>query len=159
MQDTLVTFVISFAAVALVAGAGTYLTDIGPWYFGLNKPSWKPPDAWFGVIWTTIFGLLAIGLALAWLRADADLRVWIIAAFLANGLLNVGWNLLFFTMRRPDLAMIELVAFWLSIAALIIVCWLASRTAGLLLVPYIVWVTAAGVLNWDILRLNPSFSG
>ena len=92
------------------------------------------------------------------MQATDDQRWMIIAAFAINGVLNIVWNLLFFTMRRPDLAMIELFVFWLSIVALIAVLWHISRLAGVLCVPYLIWVTAAGLLNRDIIRLNPSFS-
>jgi tryptophan-rich sensory protein len=72
-------------------------------------------------------------------------------------LLNVAWSFLFFTLRRPDWAMFEVVLLWLSIAALIRQVLPASRRAATLLVPYLVWVAIAALLNWEVVRLNGPF--
>ncbi len=77
--------------------------------------------------------------------------------FVANGLLNMGWSLLFFTLRRPDRALVEVVALWLSILALIVVLAPASPLAAWLVVPYLLWVSFASVLNVAIVRLNRPF--
>ncbi len=74
-----------------------------------------------------------------------------------NGLLNIGWSFLFFRLHRPDWALVEGVALWLSIAALILVCRRASRAAALLLIPYLAWVAFALVLNLAVIRLNGPF--
>ena len=84
---------------------------------------------------------------------------WVISLFALNAFLNITWSLLFFRLQRPDWAMIELGFLWLSIILLIIYCGRFSRTAAAFLVPYLVWVTVAGVLNWDIVRLNAPFGG
>ena len=77
--------------------------------------------------------------------------------FAVNALLNVLWSELFFTVKRPDWALAEVVPFWLSILALILVLWPVSRDAGWLLMPYLVWVLFAGCLNLAIVRLNAPF--
>ena len=81
----------------------------------------------------------------------------LIGLFALNGFLNILWSLLFFRMQRPDWAFAELLLLWLSVGALVIFCGRQSRFAGLLLVPYLVWVTIAGALNWQIVELNGPF--
>lgn len=137
-----------------LAVAGGLLTKIGPWYNSLRKPDWKPPDWAFGPIWTTVFTCLALAIAYAWEAAEAGQRGMIIWALAANGLLNMLWSAIFFIFRNPALALAELVVFWFSILALIYVMGSESKIAGLLLLPYILWVSAAGVLNYQIVRLN-----
>lgn len=146
--------------VVVLAIAGARLTDIGPWYFALRKPSWQPPDWLFGPAWTLIFALTAAAAAIAWNRAEtAETRRMLEVAFVANALLNVAWSWLFFTLRRPDWALIEVAAFWVSIVVLIGLASRVSTPAALLLVPYLAWVSFASVLNWTIVRLNAPFGG
>jgi translocator protein len=148
---------VAFAAAiaAFVAVLGATATDLGPWYQSLAKPSWQPPDWLFGPAWTLIFALTAIAAVFAWNEApDRPAREWIIAAFALNGFLNVLWSVLFFRLRRPDWALIEVVALWLSIVLLIAVAGRNSKTAGWLLAPYLAWVTFAGVLNLAVVRMN-----
>lgn len=150
--------VVSALCVIVVAVAGARLTVIGPWYESLRKPGWKPPDAAFGIIWTTVFVLLVWGFTLAWEGTqDSGIRLFIAVAFGANCLLNIGWNILFFTMRRPDLALIEVAVFWLSIVILMLAFAQSSAFAAWLLLPYLAWVSAASLLNRAIVKLNPDF--
>jgi benzodiazapine receptor len=134
--------------------AGGLFTQLGPWYDNLQKPSWKPPDWAFGPVWTTIFVLLSLALAYAWQSADASMKTALLVALLVNGILNIAWSAIFFTMRNPTLALYELVAFWLSIVALLFVMSKISTTSLLLGLPYLIWVTIAGVLNYNIVQLN-----
>lgn len=150
--------VAALSAVAVAAIGGT-LTVLGPWYYALKKPDWTPPDAAFGIIWTIIFALAALSAVIAWRRdSSPDRRQWMIALFAINGLLNILWSLIFFKLQRPDLAIIEVAALWLSILALIAFLWRSSPLASLLLVPYLVWVGTAAWLNYDVVRLNGPFT-
>jgi tryptophan-rich sensory protein len=144
--------VLGYAIVSLV---GSMLTDIGPWYRALVKPSWQPPDWLFGPVWTTIFILAAVSAALAWRAAGETQRRMVVILFVANGILNVGWSLLFFHLKQPLLAGIEVILLWASIVALIWYLQRFSRPAAWLLVPYLLWVSFATVLNWTIVALNP----
>lgn len=163
MQDLIDDWaVIAVAATGtlIVAVVGGMLTEIGPWYRSLTFPAWKPPDWAFGPIWTTILTLAAISIVLAWNAAQTPVaRTLVVALFVLNGLLNIGWNLLFFKIRRPDLALVEVAFLWLSILALIVALFPIHRLASLLLVPYLVWVGTAAFLNLRIVRLNAPFSG
>lgn len=146
--------VAALAAVA-VAGLGASATDLGPWYYGLRKPSWQPPDWLFGPAWTLIYGLIALAGVKAWNAArDRRQALSIVGLFALNALLNVAWSELFFHFHRPDWALMEVVAFWLSIVVLIVAAGSASHGAGWLLAPYLAWVSFAGVLNLAVVRLN-----
>ena len=148
------TLVLSYAT----AGIGGALTEIGPWYFSLRQPAWKPPDAAFGIVWTTIFTLCAISDWLAWRAADTRaLRLRVAVLFGVNAVCNIVWSALYFKLQRPDWALVEVVFLWLSIAALIVGLWRLSRWGSGLLVPYLVWVSIAAMLNLETVRLNGPF--
>jgi translocator protein len=150
--------IIAALATSMVAAIGTTLTDVGPWYQVLVKPSWNPPDVAFGAIWTAVFSMIAVAGYTTWCAAQTQSeQMTIIGVFAFNGFLNIMWSLLFFDLRRPDWALIEVVAFWISIAVLIIVARRHSNLAAWLLVPYLTWVSVAAVLNWEIVRLNGPF--
>ena len=134
--------------------AGGLLTKLSPWYYALKQPSWKPPDWAFGPVWTSIFICLSFAIAYAWEGADPVQHRNIIWAVLANGVLNTAWSAIFFKFQKPKFALIELLFFWCSIVALIYVLGSASRISLCLLLPYIIWVTTAGVLNYQIVKLN-----
>ena len=139
---------------AVLAIAGGVLTKLSPWYYALKQPSWKPPDWAFGPVWTSIFICFSIAIAYAWDAGNPSQRTYILWAVLANGVLNIAWSALFFNLQKPTWALVELVLFWFSIFVLIYVLGSVSRTSLFLLLPYIIWVTTAGVLNYQIVRLN-----
>jgi len=143
---------------SVIAALGATITDLGPWYQGLVQPSWAPPPIVFGPAWTLIFGLTAISAATAWVATpDRSAGDAVIGLFALNGFLNLLWSFLFFRMHRPDLAGIEVWLLWASIAALIVVVRRYSRTSAWLLVPYLLWVTFAAVLNEAVVLLNMPF--
>ena len=151
--------VISAAGAIVLAALGGLLTDIGPWYKNLKNPPWKPPDWAFGPIWTVILGLAAVAAALAWQAApDSTAKRLILGVLLLNAVFHVVWSALFFRLRRPDWALVEVLMLWVSIALLIAVLGMHSLSAGLLLVPYIVWVSVAAFLNYEVVRLNGPFN-
>jgi tryptophan-rich sensory protein len=145
-------------AAAVVATLGASMTDLGPWYQALRKPDWQPPDWLFGPAWTLIFALTALSGITAWNRtADRVRREWIVGLFALNGFLNILWSALFFRVQRPDWALAEVVLFWLSILALMLGPTRHSGTARWLLLPYLLWVSFAAVLNLAIVRANAPF--
>jgi tryptophan-rich sensory protein len=148
------------AAVAIViAVLGGTLTDTGPWYQNLRKPSWQPPDWLFGPAWTLIFALATASAVSAWRGAPNRVqRDWVIVLFALNGCLNVLWSTLFFALRRPDWALIEVVFLWASILLPMVVFWRFARSATLYLVPYLLWVSFAAYLNLTVVRLNAPFA-
>jgi translocator protein len=141
-----------------VAGIGALLTNLTPWYHTLRKPSWQPPDWLFGPAWSVILALASASAYLAWRSAGTEAqRDLVVALFLVNGALNIAWSPLFFRWRRPDWALIEVPFLWLSILAPIVLLAPISASASLLLLPYLLWVSFATVLNIAIVRLNGPF--
>jgi tryptophan-rich sensory protein len=144
----------------VVAGGGAWLTDLSPWYYGLRRPSWQPPDWLFGPAWTVILGLASYTLYLALRHAPDDRsRAVTLVVFIANGALNLIWSPLFFNWRRPDWALIEVPFLWLSIVAMMVIATPLTRYAPILLAPYLLWVSFAAFLNLTIVRLNQPFGG
>lgn len=145
-------------AVLAVAVTGGVLTDLGPWYQGLQQPPWKPHDRWFGPAWTIIFALTGTAAVRAWETAPSGgARAVTVGLFLLNAAANIGWTLLFFTMRRPDLALWEVAVLWLTVAVPIVYVGRWSRATAALLAPYLVWVTFAATINLGVVRLNGPF--
>jgi benzodiazapine receptor len=150
---------IAAGVAVFVATLGGTLTDTGPWYQDLRKPSWQPPDWLFGPGWTLIFALATVSAVYAWRGAqDRAQREWVIGLFALNGFFNVLWSLLFFALRRPDWALGEVAFLWLSILVPMIVFWRFARPATVYLVPYLLWVSFAAFLNLTVVRLNAPFA-
>jgi len=149
---------VAAAAATGVAVLGGLMTDLGPWYQHLRQPAWKPPDWAFGPIWTLIFALAAAAGVTGW-RAlfNRGARELLLMQFTLNGFLNVLWSLLYFRLHRPDWALWEVPALWASVLWLIVRLSRHSTPAAWLLVPYLAWVTAAAVLNWQTVQLNGPF--
>ncbi len=149
--------VIAVILAILTGGIGGLATEIGPWYVHLAKPSWQPPDWLFGPVWTTIYVLTGIAGVRAWRRADEVQRRHLLGALWLNLVLNVLWSAIFFTAKRPDIALIEVVVLWLSVLLLALLMRRYSALSALLLLPYLLWVGFAAYLNWTIVRLNAPF--
>lgn len=142
---------ISVLLVAAAAFIGSRFVP-GPWYEALVKPAWTPPNAVFGPVWTVLYALMALAAWKIWIavrRIDAALIVYGIQL-----VLNVLWSYLFFGLHRIDWALMDIIALWLAILATLFLFRRRDRLAGLLLVPYLLWVTYAAALNLAIWRLN-----
>ncbi|MFK7994697.1 MAG: TspO/MBR family protein [Granulosicoccus sp.] len=145
-------------ALVIVGGVGGKATDIGPWYRNLSKPSWNPPDWVFPVVWTTIYLFIIASVGGAWNASDATdkpLIVWLVGI---NLVLNLLWSILFFTMRKPSWALIEVFLLWVSIITMMVGVARVDALYGWLLLPYLAWVSVAMLLNLSIVRLNPGVS-
>jgi len=158
LKDQFFGLAVAFACTLVVLSIGASLTDLGPWYQALKQPSWKPPDAAFGIIWSTIFTLCAFSGWGAWKASKTRAhKLRIAVLFAINGFLNIFWSWLYFNQHRPDWAMTELYFLWASIALLIFGLWRISKISSLMLLPYWVWVTTAGFLNAATIELNGPF--
>ncbi len=148
---------IAALCVVAVASVGGALTRLDEWYFALKQPWFKPPDWVFGPAWTTLFFLIAWAAVVGW-RAGAartpSPRRTMLWLFGLNALANVGWSLLYFFLQRPDWALAEVVLLWGSIVALIVHLRRYAPRAAALLVPYLLWVSFAALLNFEAVRLN-----
>jgi translocator protein len=136
------------------AGLGSLVTApaIRSWYVGLRKPSWTPPNWLFAPVWTVLYLMMAFAAWLVW--RQAGLTAVPMQFFLLQLALNVVWSVLFFGLRRPDFAFGDIVLLWSAILATSIEFWKVVPAAGWLLLPYLIWVTFAAVLNFSIWRLN-----
>jgi len=164
--------------LAGVVGSVFTTPEIGSWYRNLNKPSFNPPDWLFGPVWTILFILTGVSLYLVWSKkwepksktSRKKIKSWnllsqnfyngkwrkanIILIFAAQLILNVLWSIIFFGMHSPSAAFFELLMLWSAIIFTIINFYRVSKTAALLLLPYILWVSFAAVLNLFIWILN-----
>lgn len=141
---------VTFAA----AGLGSLFTasSVESWYPALQKPSWNPPSWLFAPVWTTLYLMMAVAAWLVWRRsAFTD---WPLRLFFIQLALNAVWSGLFFGLQSPGPAFIEILFLWLVILLTVITFFRRSRMAGVLLLPYLLWVTFAAVLNFEIWRLN-----
>jgi tryptophan-rich sensory protein len=152
----LVPTLVAAAIAVFVLFVGGFTTTIGPWYYALRKPSWNPPNWVFGPMWTTIAVLAVWSAANAWVVAP-EAHARIATLFALNAVCHMAWSPLFFALRRPDWALIEVPFLWLSVLALILGLAPLSALSAWLLAPYLAWVTVAALLNLTIVRLNGPF--
>jgi tryptophan-rich sensory protein len=146
-----------FAALcAAVSGIGAAVTatSVDSWYQTLQKPAFNPPDWLFPPVWTTLYVLLAIAGWRIWRRARMAVARPALAIFVVQLGLNLAWSVLFFGTRSIGLALVEIVILLLAIIANTILFWRLDRLAGALLLPYLIWVAFAAVLNVALWRLN-----
>lgn len=136
------------------AAAGAWFMP-GQWYAALNKPAWNPPGWIFGPVWSVLYSMMAVSAWLVWRRGGFAVQRGPLGFFLAQLILNALWTPLFFGLHSLGAAFGEIVILWLAIAATIATFRLVSRAAAWLLVPYLLWVGFAAVLNFTIWRLNP----
>ena len=143
----------TYLAACGAAAATGAMFNPGDWYAGLDKPRWTPPDWVFPVTWTLLYIFMAVSAARVAVLPGAGqaLALWSVQiAF------NTLWTPVFFGLHRLRAAMIVMVGLWLSVAATTVAFFVFDTWAGLLFVPYLVWVTIAGALNYSVLRRNPS---
>lgn len=129
--------------------------SIPSWYSNLDKPPFTPPNWIFSPVWITLFLLMGISLFFIWRRGLAKRKVRVALGFFGSQLIfNILWSVLFFGFRSPLAGFIDIAVLWVAIALTIFYFLQVSKTAGVLLLPYIVWVSFAAVLNVFIWRLN-----
>jgi tryptophan-rich sensory protein len=156
MSNLTLPIIVATITVLLVLGVGGWTTSVGSWYQNLRKPVWTPPNWIFGPAWAVILALAAWSGVLAWSHAaDRSDQLVILCLFGVNIVLHMLWSPLFFNLKRPDWALIEVPFLWLSIVALILGVAPFSALASWLLAPYLLWVSFAAFLNLTIVRLNP----
>jgi translocator protein len=138
-------------------GIGALFTEpaVRTWYVGLNKPAFNPPNWIFGPVWTALFLMMGIALYLVWRDGLTDKnRITAVALFGAQIALNLLWSILFFGMHSPLAGLVEIAFLWAFILATMLAFFRVSMAAGLLLVPYFMWVSFASLLNYMLWSLN-----
>jgi translocator protein len=147
------------AACFLVAGVSSTFSvaAIPHWYAALNKPSFNPPNAIFGPVWTLLYALMAIAAWLVWKTpGKSALRTAALRIFWLQLFLNFAWSWIFFRQHQLAGALLEIVVLWLAIVAATILFLRVAKLAAWLMLPYVAWVAFAAVLNFEIWRLNPA---
>jgi tryptophan-rich sensory protein len=164
--------------LAGVLGSIFTIPKIGAWYKTLNKPNFNPPNWIFGPVWTTLFLLMGVSLYLVWIKKwepknkifSSGKKAWnawsekffsgeweklnIILIFVFQLILNILWSVIFFGMQSPGAAFFVLLMLWFAILYTIINFYRVSKIAAYLLLPYILWVSFAGILNCFLWILN-----
>ena len=144
--------------LALGAFAGFFTSpSLKGWYSIINKPSFNPPNWIFAPVWTMLYLMMGIAFYIVWIRVEENkLRTKAIMYYFIQLVLNFCWTIIFFYAAKPGWAFAEIILLWIMIAATINKFSKISKPAAWLLVPYIVWVSFAAVLNFAIWRLNPN---
>jgi benzodiazapine receptor len=148
---------IVFMGTCVLVGISASLvtaTSVREWYPHIQKPSWTPPDAAFGPVWTVLYLLMGVSAWLVWRSSAGPARRRALLIFAIQLALNGLWSLLFFGLRNPGWAAVEIVLLWGAIVATIVVFARVSRIAAGLLVPYLLWVSFAAALNLAVWNLN-----
>ena len=158
LLTAVIKFIVAIGVCQLAGFVGSLFTtpSIPSWYAALQKPSFNPPNWIFAPVWTTLFVLMGIAAFIVWNKGlDRKGVKAALVLFIIQLLLNMLWSLLFFTLHSPMYAFVEIIILWLAILLTMLKFFPISSAAGYLLLPYILWVSFAAVLNFTLFRLNP----
>jgi|LFIK01.1.fsa_nt_gi translocator protein len=145
-----IVLVVSLGSLAGIANSG----NISGWYAELNKPIFNPPNWLFGPVWTLLYALMGISLYRILQTAQSRTRSRALGVFWTQLILNLSWSFIFFHFRRPDLAFIDILLLIAAVVWMIRLFLSLDRTAGLIQLPYLLWILFAAVLNGSIWYLN-----
>lgn len=147
---------ISLLLPQIAGGLGAFFTlsSVQSWYLTLNKPSWNPPSWLFGPVWTTLYVLMGIACYLIW-KSEHPRKKQVLTLYFLQLFLNFLWSPAFFGVQNPMLGMLVIVPLWAAILACILMFRKINTWAALLMIPYLLWVSFATVLNATIWYLNP----
>lgn len=150
-------FMINVLIPFIFAGLGGLITvkSVNTWYTTIQKPSFNPPNWLFGPVWSTLFLLIGISSYLIWRKREQIAHFpRTVAIYFIQLILNLGWSFLFFYSHLIGAALIEIIALLISIIVNAIVFYMIDKTAGLLFIPYFLWVSFAAFLTYNIFILN-----
>lgn len=138
-----------------VGGASALLTNMAmEGYKAAEKPPLTPPDILFPIVWSILYTLMAIGAARVWLTDNSRLKNRAMIVYALQLFFNFFWSILFFNFQAYGLAFFWLIGLWILILLMIIRFYNIDKTAGLLQIPYLLWVSFAGYLNYMVYMLN-----
>lgn len=141
--------------LAGIVGSVFTIPAVTSWYPTLNKPSFSPPNYIFGPFWLMLYFLMGISLYLVWQKKAKKKKVrQALILFGVHLFLNVLWSIVFFGLKNTGLAFIEIVILWFFILIVIYKFWKIEPKAGILLIPYLLWVSFASILSYSIWFLN-----
>ena len=153
---SVVALIVSTGSCVLVGTSAALVTatSVREWYPHIAKPSWTPPGAVFGPVWSVLYILMGVSAWLIWRNSTGLTRRRALLIFATQLALNGVWSFLFFGLRNPGWAALEIVLLWSAIVATIFAFARISRIAAGLLLPYLVWVSFAAALNFAVWNLN-----
>jgi benzodiazapine receptor len=149
--------ILSIAVCQLAGIIGSFFTmpQIPTWYATLEKPAFGPPNWLFGPVWVVLYLFMGIAMFLIWRQGTKSMHVTsALSIFIVQLLLNVLWSVVFFGLKSPVGGLVVIVLLWIAVLATIIRFRKVSEIASMLLIPYILWVTFAAILNFALFRLN-----
>ena len=147
---------ISFVAAAIGAAASI---QAGSFYTQLVRPEWAPPPGVFGPVWTVLYFVMGIAAWLVWRVGGFRAARTALTLFLVQLAVNALWSWLFFGWHQGALGFADILLLWVLLVATIVAFWRIKPLAGALLVPYLLWVSFAAVLNYSVWQLNPQLLG
>jgi len=152
MGSLTVFIIFSFSAAAL----GSFFTNrtLKTWYQTIKKPSWNPPSKVFAPVWTILYIMMAVAGWMVWERLPHKTFSWPMILFFIQLVLNALWSGIFFALRSPGWALLEIILLWAFIVLTMFSFWTVYWIAGILFLPYFLWVSFASFLNFTIWRLN-----
>lgn len=157
MNRSIRKFIVSILMCQMVGIIGAVITmpAITTWYVGLIKPAFNPPSWIFGPVWTLLYLMIGISFFLIWnKKTKIETKQNAFIVFFIQLFLNAIWSPIFFGLKSPLVALLVIVALWISILLTIINFNKISKLASYLLIPYLLWVSFATVLNFSIWQLN-----
>jgi translocator protein len=148
--------IVSLVMCQLAGFIGSLFTvsSIPTWYATLNKPAFNPPSWIFAPVWTSLYILMGISFYLIWVKKENPKHGFLVSLFLLQLVLNSFWSIIFFGLKSPLYAFVEIIFLWLTILFCVIYFYRVSKTASILLIPYLLWVSFAAILNFEIFMLN-----
>lgn len=152
-----VAFVINIAITLGVGALGSWATlqSVKTWYRTINKPSFNPPDWLFSPVWTTLYLLIGISAYLVWVNRDKIVHFpRTVAIYLIQLILNLGWSFIFFYLHEIGFALAEIILLLIIIVINGLVFYKINKWAGLIFIPYFLWVSFATILTYNIFMLN-----
>ncbi len=156
-MSNILKLIISIVICQLAGVFGTIFTydSISNWYVGLNKPALNPPDWLFGPVWIILYLMMGISLFIIWKEdlKNKEIKSAFIL-FMIQLIFNASWSIVFFGAQTTIGGLIVIIILWILILVTILKFMKISRTAGILLIPYLLWVSFATYLNFSIYKLN-----
>jgi len=155
-KNKLLIFIVSLTLPFIAGAVGSAFTysAIPTWYMMLSKPSFSPPNWIFGPVWTILYLLMGVSFYLVLVSKKSRKKSQVISVFLGQLVLNSFWSVAFFGLRSPVFGVIIIVPLWILILTMIKRFLKVDKTAGLINIPYILWVSFASILNIAIAILN-----
>ena len=150
-------FIICLLIPLAIGAIGGYFTfeSVKTWYTTLNKPTFNPPNSIFGPVWTSLYIIMGISSYLIWKKRNTVSGYnWALGMYLLQLFLNLMWSFLFFFQRQIGFALVEIAILWLTIIITAFLFYRMDKPAGLLFIPYILWVSFASYLTFSIYILN-----